>query len=300
MAGTGEPSWDFVVAPPRSVPGVASMVGYRALDVPEEVHFGMPSATLTFIVSLDDGVEAAGSAAALINAQPNPLVLGGLHTRAARIRQRSGQAGVQLAVHPLASRALFGVPSAELPVTEFDGLEFLGSAAAGLPERTARSRGWADAFDTVATYLAESRRHRTTEPVRPEVAQAWHLLERSQGRISMSTLASCVGISSRHLATLFQREVGRSPKTVAMLMRFQRATGLLAESARAGRVDLAAIAAATGFADQAHFTHEFVRLTGVPPRTWLNAEFRNIQDGGHSFGSQWEDDYLDAHRVADP
>jgi hypothetical protein len=35
------------------------MVGYRALEVSETVHRGMPSSMLTFIVSLDDGVEAA-------------------------------------------------------------------------------------------------------------------------------------------------------------------------------------------------------------------------------------------------
>jgi hypothetical protein len=44
--------WEFVTAPPRSAPCVASMVGYRALEVPGEVHRGMPSSTLTFIVSL--------------------------------------------------------------------------------------------------------------------------------------------------------------------------------------------------------------------------------------------------------
>lgn len=70
---------------------------------------------LTFIVSLDDGVEAADTATALPAARPTPLILGGLHLRASHVRQRRGQAGVQLAVHPLASRALFGLPSAELP-----------------------------------------------------------------------------------------------------------------------------------------------------------------------------------------
>jgi hypothetical protein len=69
---------------------------------------------LTFIVSLDDGVEAAESAETLLAARPNPLLLGGLHVQAAHIRQRTGQTGVQLAVHPLAARALFGAPSAEL------------------------------------------------------------------------------------------------------------------------------------------------------------------------------------------
>ena len=54
--------WEFVAAPPQSASGVASMVGYRALEMPGGVHRDMPSSRLTFIVSLDDGVEAAETA----------------------------------------------------------------------------------------------------------------------------------------------------------------------------------------------------------------------------------------------
>jgi AraC-like DNA-binding protein len=85
-----------------------------------------------------------------------------------------------------------------------------------------------------------------------------------------------------------------------MLMRFQHATARIAESARRpGRVDLAAVAADTGYCDQAHLTREFVRFAGVPPRAWLAEEFRNIQDGGHSSGSQWEHDHFESDRLAD-
>ena len=91
------------------------MVGYRALDVPEGVHRGMPSSMLTFIVSLDDGVEAADSADALLTARPNPLIIGGLRVRASHVRQRRGQAGVQLAVHPLAARDCSACPAPSSP-----------------------------------------------------------------------------------------------------------------------------------------------------------------------------------------
>lgn len=277
---------EFVAAPPRIAPGVASMVGYRALDVPESIHRGMPSAWLTFIVSLDDGVRAAPTAEALETATPNPLVLGGLHMSAAYVRQHHAQAGVQLAVHPLASRALFGVPSAELSLTDFAAVDVLGVEAAALPERTAANRRWPDIFATVADYLTTARRHRDVEAVRPEVALAWHLLERSQGRIPVGALANRTGISSRHLTTLFRREVGRSPKEVAMLMRFHHATTAIARSVRDGRVNLAAIATTTGYSDQAHLTREFVRFAGNSPSAWLAEEFRNIQDGGHANGAQ--------------
>lgn len=293
-------SWEFVVAPPRSAPGITSMVGYRALDVPETVHRGMPSSTLTFIVSLDDGVEAADTADALAGARPNPLILSGLHMQASHVRQRRGQAGVQLAVHPLASRALFGIPSAELPVTGYDAVEVLGRHARELPERVAEAHRWPKVFATVAGYLVDGRGRREDVTVRPEVAHAWLLLERTHGRIPVGALADRVGVSPRHLTTLFHREVGRSPKAVSMLMRFQHATATIAASARRqGRVDLAAVATITGYCDQAHLTREFVRFAGVPPRAWLAEEFRNIQDGGHSFDSQWDHGCSESNRLVD-
>jgi AraC-like DNA-binding protein len=285
--------WEFVVAPPRSAPGVGSMVGYRALDVPDGVHRGLPSSSLTFIVSLDEGVEAAESADGLAAARPNPVVLGGLHVAASHVRQARGQAGVQLAVHPLASRALFGVPSAELSVSDFDGVAVLGRRAVELRERVTEAPGWREAFGLLAAYLVAARRRRdgagAGAGVRPELAYAWHLLERSRGRATVGAVSERAGVSTRHLTTLFWREVGRSPKTVAMLMRFEHATARIAASAqRDGRVDLASVAAACGYADQAHLTHEFVRFAGLPPRAWLAEEFRNLQDGGHAARSQWD------------
>lgn len=300
MGGEVQRSWEFVVAPTRIAPGVTSMVGYRALEVPETVHRGLPSSMLTFIVSLDDGVEAAPTVDALASSRPNPLVLGGLHVRASHVLQRRAQAGVQLAVHPLASRALFGVPSAELPVTAYDGIDVLGRRAIELAERVAEARQWPKVFATVADYLVDARRRRDDVTVRPEVAYAWHLMERTQGRIPLGVLADRVGVSARWMTALFQREVGRSPKTVSMLMRFQHATARIAASARRnGRVDLAAVAADTGYWDQAHLTREFGRFAGLPPRAWLTEEFRNIQDGGHSSGSGWDHDYIESDRLVD-
>ena len=160
-------AWDFAVAPPRIAPGVMSMVGYRALANPVELHRGMPSSTLTFIVSLDEGVEAAETAEALPAARPNPLLLGGLHVRAAQIRQRHGQAGVQLAVHPLAARALFGLPSAELNAAEWDATAVLGRSGIRLRDRVSEAQDWGDAFGRIAGYLSRAGRQQTAKECVP-------------------------------------------------------------------------------------------------------------------------------------
>jgi AraC-like DNA-binding protein len=294
------PDWEFVVAPPRSAPGVVSMVGYRALDVPEAIHRGLPSSLLTFIVSADEGVEGAATVAALAGMRPVPVVLGGLHVRASQVQLRRGQAGVQLGVHPLASRALFGVPAAELSVTDFDAATMLGRPVVDLRDRLAETAQWRDRFAVVVGHLMTTARRQRDPSVRPELAHAWHLLERSRGRMPIGGLADQVGMSTRHLTTLFRREVGHGPKMVARLIRFQQAVAAIAGSVRrSGRVDLARVAATTGHYDQAHLTREFVAFAGVPPRTWLAEEFRNIQDGGHAGSPDWQHDDYEPDRMAD-
>lgn len=278
------------------------MIGYRALDVPVGSHLGMPSSHLTFIVSGDDGVEAAPDAAQLPLARPQRVILGGLHVRASHVRQHRGQTGVQLAVNPLASRALFGVPAAGLSVSDFDGSAVLGARlAAELSDRVAEATSWQQGFAAVADHLRRSAATAGQDAVRPEVRYAWAVLRRHGGRVSVASVAAQVGLTQRHLSTLFHREVGLAPKAVARLMRFETATARIARSiVRDGRVDLAAVAASTGFFDQAHLSTEFVAFTGRPPRKWIAEEFRNIQDGGHQMADPGDHDPVESGRLANP
>lgn len=299
MPDDDAPTWTFVAAPAGTAPGVVSMVGYRALASPPEIHRGLPSPTLTFIVSLDEGLRAANSRDALGVGQPVPVLLSGLQDSVAHVRQQRGQAGVQLAVHPLAARALFGAPSAELNIPDFDGSALLGRRAAELHERVAATPAWDQSFATIATFLREGLDRRGGGSVRPEVRHAWHLLGRTWGRMPANAVADRVGLTPRHLTTLFQREVGRSPKAVALLMRFHRARSLLADAARRGPLELSTTAVDAGYSDQAHLTREFTRFAGTPPRRWLAEEFRNIQDGGHRISSDCDHDCLESKCLAD-
>lgn len=276
-----DPIWDFVSAPARPAPGISSMVGYRALEAPEGLHRGLPSSRLTFIIALDDGVEATSTAAALRHARPHPVIIGGLHTAASYVRQRATQAGVQIAMHPLAARSVLGLPAAELPVTDFDGESVLGRWPLELHEQLREATAWDTRFHLVAERLI--RRHCDRDVLlRPELLHAWDLLERSDGRIPVAELATAVGLSTRHLGTLFHQELGRSPKQVAGLMRFENSSISIARQVRRrGRADLARVAADAGFSDQAHLTREFTRYAGLGPSSWIREEFRNIQDGGH-------------------
>ncbi|MBO0853425.1 MAG: AraC family transcriptional regulator [Nocardia sp.] len=254
----------------RRPPGVTSMVGYRSMPAPGVVHRGLPSSKLVFIVSRDEGVVVDGLPA-------NPVVLAGMHTAASAIVTPTAQAGVQLAVHPLAARALFGRPAAEIDVSTFGGVEQLGRRAVRLHERLTETRSWSSAFGAIEDDLLAAWDEDMIP--RPELVQAWRLLENGA---SVAGTARAVGYSERRLQALFRAEFGCSPRTIAQLMRFERVTDLIARWVAAGSVGfLADVAVTAGYSDQAHLTREFRRFAGVTPGAWIVEEFANIQAGGH-------------------
>ena len=75
-----------------------------------------------------------------------------------------------------------------------------------------------------------------------------------------------LGLSERQLRRRFADAVGYGPKTLARVLRFQR----FLELARGGD-DLARLAFAAGYADQAHLTRECGRLAGRTPPAQLVA-----------------------------
>lgn len=78
---------------------------------------------------------------------------------------------------------------------------------------------------------------------------------------TVAATASALGLSERHLHRRCQSAFGYGPKTLARILRMRRALAL----SRAG-VSAAEVAAAAGYADQAHLSREVKALAGVPLR----------------------------------
>ena len=97
--------------------------------------------------------------------------------------------------------------------------------------------------------------------VRPEIRKAVEILqERFAHPVSLDELAGCVGMSKFHLIRLFHDEVGVAPHAFQLQLRVSHARRLLASG-----LAVADIAAACGFADQAHFSRCFKSLVGYTP-----------------------------------
>ncbi len=267
---------ETVVARPRDAlrPLVTSYTGYRIEGAAPGVHRGLPSRDLTFIVTLDGTVDLA----ALPDPRQPPrsfgALAGGLHTSPALIRHDGYQFGVQLGITPLGSRALLGLPAAELAGAVVDLDALLGPAAAQLVERLRTATTWRERFRQLDGMLARLARDRGAPG--PELGWAWRRLASSHGGLGIGGLAEEVGWSRRHLGERFRREYGLTPKQAARVMRFEAANRLLRRADRPGLADLAA---RCGYYDQAHLTREWRELAGCSPTVWLAEELPSVQDG---------------------
>lgn len=254
-------------------PFVRDYEGYRFDGFAPGTHQGLPSGSMTFIVSLDGPIDLV----ALPGDQSPRLVeafVGGLHVSPATIAHPGFGAGISIGLSPLGCRALFGVPAAALASQVVDLADVLGrsaGSAGGLVERLRTAPAWPQRFALLdAALTAAFARSPGYDPVRSEVRRAWDLLAHSGGRAPVAAVAEDVGWSRRHLSTSFAAELGVTPKVAARLLRFERTCGLLDRG-----LGLAEAAVAGGYYDQSHLNREWRELAGVTPTVWQADELRD-------------------------
>jgi AraC-like DNA-binding protein len=159
--------------------------------------------------------------------------------------------------------ALFGVPAGALAreLVELDALMTVDHDALA-------SASWPGRFAVMdrALQTAAARVSRGNEVTR-ELQYVWSLITRSDGAIRVADCAEAVGWSRRRLLERFTAEFGMTPKRAARVARLQASR----RSLESGE-PLARVAAACGYADQAHLTREWTALAGYSPGRWLEAE----------------------------
>ena len=110
-------------------------------------------------------------------------------------------------------------------------------------------------------------------PPRRAPASIGMICELLQDRLTdapaLSELADLTGLSQFALLRAFRAETGLPPHAYLNQLRVRRARTLLDHG-----VVPAEVAAATGFADQAHLTRHFKRVVGVPPGAYQRERLR--------------------------
>ncbi|NUW37885.1 AraC family transcriptional regulator [Nonomuraea sp. SMC257] len=248
-------------------PFVARLSAYDLGPDPAGAHRGLPSSTVSITIPGHDSLDI-GWAGRPGSRRRLRAVVAGLHLHAAELRQQGYARGVWLTLSPLGVRALLGLPASALAghVAE---LADVVPAMADLPERLAACRSWPERRALVERRLLDGlARH----DGRADLSRMRATLAALSGTGRVREAAELLGCSRRHLSGTVRAELGVTPKEYQRLVRFETARGRLVAAAGAGEISLAAVAAASGFADQAHFTREWRSMAGCTPTEWLRAE----------------------------
>ncbi|NUV70265.1 MULTISPECIES: DUF6597 domain-containing transcriptional factor [unclassified Streptomyces] len=187
------------------------------------------------------------------------LVVAGPDTHAFEVDPRNRGSCAAIRFGPGTAPVLLGVPAHELRDHRVDLTELWPrGAVAALTERIARSAGPAAALEEFA--LARSADTGPPDPLTAAVAEGLR-----RGRSVASTAAE-VGLGARQLHRRSLAAFGYGPKTLARILRLQRALALV----RTG-LPYADAACAAGCTDQAHLAREMRDLAGTTLGAYFSA-----------------------------
>lgn len=231
-----------------------------------------PSSHLILLVSLNGSVSVTNGN----RRQSRQTHIGGLHGSARSVESSGDPFGLRVAVNPLWSRRLFGVPASALSNDDIDSGELFGQSRSNeLLERLHETGGWDERFDVLDHFLSARLGHSKSSSTKLDVSFAWQQIVASRGMYRVDQLASEIGCSRKYLSRRFSDEFGVSPKKVLQLARFEHACALFKSDPTQA---ISAVASLAGFADQAHLTRSWQTFNGCTPSAWLKEEFPFLQD----------------------
>jgi AraC-like DNA-binding protein len=177
----------------------------------------------------------------------------------------SGTVIVGLRFRPGAAPPWLGVSAAECINGRLPLHDFWGADADRLTDQLGDARNSIDAANRMMAALRARRRSLSLlDRSAPVILEAF---ARADGLpVRIAALADRLCVSERTLRRRCEIAFGYGPKTLERILRFQRFLRLLRSSSAPRLADLAA---ASGFADQAHLTRDVRQLGGLTPTEFI-------------------------------
>ncbi|WP_370321331.1 helix-turn-helix domain-containing protein [Oricola sp.] len=188
----------------------------------------------------------------------------GLHPGHVRMDSRGDAECLQIDFTPIGARLFFETSPPELTSRMISLDDLADAGIRELGDRLADTLGWPERIRLAERYVI-GRIAGAPRAVKPEILHACRMIADSRGDQRVANIARDLGWSRKRLVSAFRDDIGLSPKLFARIVRFGHATELAMSPNIGGWAE---VAAACGYADQAHMTREFVEFSGAPPRRW--------------------------------
>lgn len=217
----------------------------------------VPDGSVEVVLNLGDPMDEMDGASP--ERQPRAMLVG-QPTRPVIVRPSGTLHLLGVRLQPWASRSFVAAPAAELANRSVD-IESVGPR--GFPALLDALEAASDDESRLDRLVAWLSGRMTSVAPRPRfIAEAVRTIQRRRPLPSVRTLAAELGVTTRTLQRAFAHDVGVGPKTLQRIARVQRAIGL---SRAEEHLPWAAIAARTGYYDEAHLNLDFHAFAGCSP-----------------------------------
>jgi AraC-like DNA-binding protein len=217
--------------------------------------------------SLVLAIRFKGCVSAMDHGTPTPLplaVLSGLRITPKQVNYSGSAANLLIRFEPGGAAAFFTEPLQEffqesVPATDLKGYPSIINIAGQLAEMTTNTQR--------ATYIQQFLRTRLkTSAPDPLLRSAIQSIRMSKGTLPIKALAKQLYISQDAFEKRFRKTVGITAKHFSSIIRLRHIIDTYTPEKAHTPTH---IAHSAGYFDQAHFTHEFQRFTGQPPRQFF-------------------------------
>lgn len=199
-------------------------------------------------------VDRAGGAGALRGS-----FLAGLHDSYVLVDNDHIDRCLHVDFSPIGAYRLLRIPMAHLQDRTVEFSDVLDAEADRLLDRLYAAPGWPARFAILDAWLLD--RLAGAHAPSPDILWAWRRIEQRRGAARIGDIAASLGWSRKRLVAGFREQIGIPPKTLCRVLRFHHAL----ERLSGGASPAADVAAACGYADQAHMIREFRAVSGLTP-----------------------------------
>lgn len=190
--------------------------------------------------------------------------ISGQQQRYLDVDSTAGSCIIGVRFQPLGAWRVLGIPQHQLAGEVLDLDAVLGDGVHEVRQRLLERKDPAMRLGLFEDWLLAQAGRR--DP--PHYAVRWALrrMQDTNGQVEVQALAAELGYSRKHLAQLFQREAGLTPKALSRVLRFSHALSRLRDP-RPPQWDV--LAQDCGYYDQSHLIREFQSLAGHAPTEFL-------------------------------
>jgi AraC-like DNA-binding protein len=238
---------------------------FTVLELDDPASFGSPERILpdgiveiVFHYGAPFAMRYAGES---FRVQPTSLAVSQTR-RFVEIRPTGRSGFVSARLFPWGACHLFDLPVEEFADRSIPAQELWGEDAARLEERLVLVNSPRERVRALQSFLIGKLRED-----RNGALEGWvGAIRNRRGNVAVSGLCAELGVGERSLERGFRKGLGMTPKQFARLTRFLEACRALRNG---GWTNLAELALACGYADQAHFNRNIKDFSGLAPRQFL-------------------------------